>query len=194
MKPRIFAAVFAVVFLTIPPAWCQSDWPMYGHDDGSTRYSPLKQVNISNVQNLTLAWTYHMKKEGPRPQKMGPAGRGGGRRLSEATPIMVNDTLYLPTPYSSIVALSPETGEEIWTYKLEKGRPASRGVSYWPGDKITPASILMWNQRWTAFISGRENRKAYSQLRHGWICRPKGGRGQRLSACAIRYELAAEYL
>ncbi len=115
---------------------------MYGHDDASTRYSPLTQVNTSNVQDLTLAWTYHMKKEGPRPQKMGPAGRGGGRRLSEATPIMVNDTLYLPTPYNTIVAINPETGDEIWTYKLEKGRPGSRGVSYWPGDKSTPASIL----------------------------------------------------
>jgi glucose dehydrogenase/cytochrome c5 len=115
---------------------------MYGHDDASTRYSPLTQVNTSNVKDLTLAWTYHMKKEGPRPQKMGPAGRGGGRRLSEATPIMVNDTLYLPTPYNTILALNPETGDEIWTYKLEKGRPGSRGVSYWPGDKSTPASIL----------------------------------------------------
>jgi len=115
---------------------------MYGHDDASTRYSPLTQVNTSNVQDLTLAWTYHMKKEGPRPQKMGPASRGGGRRLSEATPLMVNNTLYLPTPYNSIVALNPETGEEIWTYKFEKGRPSPRGVSYWPGDKTTPASIL----------------------------------------------------
>jgi glucose dehydrogenase len=115
---------------------------MYGHDDGSTRYSPLKQVNSDNVQHLTLAWTYHLKKEGPRPQKMGPAGRGGGRRLSEATPIMVNDTLYLPTPYATIIALNPETGEEIWSYKFDKGRPTSRGVSYWPGDKNTPASIL----------------------------------------------------
>jgi glucose dehydrogenase len=115
---------------------------MYGHDEGSTRYSPLKQVNTDNVQHLTLAWTYHLKTVGPRPEKMGPAGRGGGRRLSEATPIMVNDTLYLPTPYLTIVALNPETGEEIWTYKFDKGRPAPRGVSYWPGDKITPASIL----------------------------------------------------
>jgi glucose dehydrogenase/cytochrome c5 len=142
LKPRILAAVFGVVFLTLSPAWCQSDWPMYGHDEASTRYSPLKQVNTDNVQHLTLAWTYHLKTVGPRPEKMGPAGRGGGRRLSEATPIMVNDTLYLPTPYLTIVALNPETGEEIWSYKFDKGRPGPRGVSYWPGDKITPASIL----------------------------------------------------
>jgi glucose dehydrogenase len=142
LKPRILVAISGVVLLTISPAWCQSDWPMYGHDDASTRYSPLKQINTGNVQNLTLAWTYHLNKTGPRPQKMGAPGRGGGRRLSEATPIVVNDTLYMPTPYGSIIALRPETGEEIWTYKFTKGRPASRGVAYWPGDKTTPASIL----------------------------------------------------
>ncbi len=115
---------------------------MYGHDDGSTRHSPLDQVNTGNVQNLTLAWTYHLKRNGPRPQTSGPASRGGGRRSSQATPIVVNDVMYLPTPYATIVALQPETGEEIWTYKLEKGRPAPRGVSYWPGDKTTPPSIV----------------------------------------------------
>jgi glucose dehydrogenase/cytochrome c5 len=115
---------------------------MYGHDDGGMRYSPLTEINTGNVQTLVPAWTYHMKKEGPRPEHMGPPSRGGGRRLSEATPIMVNDMLYLPTPYSTIVALNPETGEEIWTYTFTKGRPGPRGVSYWPGDARTPASIF----------------------------------------------------
>jgi glucose dehydrogenase len=115
---------------------------MYGHDDAGTRFSPLKQMNTGNVQNLVLAWTYHMKKVGPRPQQMGPPSRGGGRRLSEATPIMVGGMLYMPTPYNTIVALDPETGDEIWTYSFQKGRPAPRGVSYWAGDKTTPASIL----------------------------------------------------
>ena len=36
------------------------DWPMYGHDGGSTRYSPLTQVNLDNVSKLTRAWTFHM--------------------------------------------------------------------------------------------------------------------------------------
>jgi glucose dehydrogenase len=83
-----------------------------------------------------------MRKDGPRPVKSGPASRGGGRRASEATPIVVDDTLYMPTPYATIVALNPETGEEIWTYKLDHGRAGARGVSYWPGDKTTPASLF----------------------------------------------------
>src|ERR1700730_19137976 len=71
------------------PLWCQSDWPMFGHDESSTRYSPLNQINTQNVQNLARVWTYHMKKEGPRPLSAGAASRGGGRDTSPPPPIMV---------------------------------------------------------------------------------------------------------
>jgi len=138
----LLAAVLCLIPASALPALCQSDWPMYGHDPESTRYSPLKQINTQNVQNLTPAWTYHLTKDGPRPKKSGPVGRGGGRRSSQATPIMVNGVLYMPTPYGTVIALDPETGKEIWVHKLEHGRPAGRGVAYWPGDKKTPASIL----------------------------------------------------
>ncbi|HZR59313.1 MAG TPA: pyrroloquinoline quinone-dependent dehydrogenase [Terriglobales bacterium] len=142
MRFALLAAVLCLIPASALPALCQSDWPMYGHDPESTRYSPLKQINTQNVQNLTPAWTYHLTKDGPRPKKSGPVGRGGGRRSSQATPIMVNGVLYMPTPYGTVIALDPETGKEIWVHKLEHGRPAGRGVAYWPGDKKTPASIL----------------------------------------------------
>jgi glucose dehydrogenase len=128
--------------LSVSSVQAQSDWPMYGHDYGSTRYSPLKQINTQNVQHLAPAWTYHMNKTGVRMTSAGRVGRGGGRRSSQATPIVINDVMYLPTPYNSVVALAPETGKELWSYKLLHGRPAGRGVAYWPGDKRTPASII----------------------------------------------------
>jgi glucose dehydrogenase len=145
-QPLRLAALAAVFFflitIPVPHAWSQSDWPMYGHDDASTRYSPLDQINTGNVQKLAPAWTYHMKKDGPQSHLAGAVGRGGGRRSSEATPIVVGGTMYLPTPYSTVVALDPETGKELWSYKLPHGRPAGRGVAYWPGDAKTRASIL----------------------------------------------------
>ena len=72
----------------------------------------------------------------------GAVGRGGGRRSSQATPIVVKGKLYLPTPYGTVIALDPETGNELWSYKMDHGRPAGRGVAYWPGDAKTPPSIL----------------------------------------------------
>jgi glucose dehydrogenase len=137
-----FAAVLGSLILPALPASGQTDWPMFSHDYASTRYSPLKQINTQNVQHLATAWTYHMKKDGPQSKAAGAVSRGGGRHSSEATPIVVNDVMYLPTPYSTVVALDPETGKELWVYKLEHGRPAGRGVAYWPGDAKTPASIL----------------------------------------------------
>src|SRR5580700_8331035 len=137
-----FTAVLCSLILPALPALGQTDWPMFGHDYASTRYSPLKQINTQNVQHLAPAWTYRMKKDGPQSRSAGAVSRGGGRHSSEATPIVVNGVMYLPTPYGTVVALDPETGKELWTYKLDTGRPAQRAVSYWPGDKRTPASIL----------------------------------------------------
>jgi glucose dehydrogenase len=138
---KLAAAVLGAA-CSLAPAWSQSDWPVYGHDQSSTRYSPLQQVNVQNVQNLTRAWTYHLKKDGPRPLSAGSVSKGGGRRSSEATPIMVNGKLYMPTPYGTVIALDPVTGVEAWSYKLDHGRPAGRGVAYWHGDQQTAPSIL----------------------------------------------------
>lgn len=137
-------SVLAVILLSIftLPAWSQSDWPMYGHDGGSTRFSPLKQINTGNVKTLVQAWTYHLQKEGTQSHAAGSPGRGGGRRSSQATPIVVKGKMYMPTPFGTIIALEPETGKELWSYKLTHGQPARRGVAYWPGDSKTPASIL----------------------------------------------------
>jgi glucose dehydrogenase len=115
---------------------------MYGHDPGSTRFSPLEQINKENVKGLVPVWTYHMNPAGQQTHSAGPVGHGGGRRSSQATPIMVNGLMYLPTPYNTVVALDPESGKEVWSYKLPHGRPAGRGVAYWAGDAKTPASIL----------------------------------------------------
>ncbi|MBV9772013.1 MAG: pyrroloquinoline quinone-dependent dehydrogenase [Bryobacterales bacterium] len=109
------------------------DWPSYNHDMASTRYSPLKQINTKNVAELKSAWTFSLKGEAP-PPRFG----GGG---SEATPIVVNGVMYV-TASSRVVALDAVTGKEIWSYTLTTGRPSTRGVAYWPGDKENPPRII----------------------------------------------------
>ncbi|HTM14894.1 MAG TPA: hypothetical protein VL127_18360, partial [Bryobacteraceae bacterium] len=56
--------VLAVLGVVMPVLHAQNDWPGYGHDPGGQRYSPLKQINASNVAKLAPAWSYEMKKEG----------------------------------------------------------------------------------------------------------------------------------
>lgn len=108
------------------------DWPSYGRDAGGSRYSPLKQINPQNVRNLKLAWTY----------RTGEAGSSSPLRKKaafEATPILIDNTLYLSTPYNRVIALDPTTGGERWVYdpqvNLAKrySEVTSRGVATWSG-------------------------------------------------------------
>ncbi len=109
------------------PALRKSDWPAYGRDPGGTRYSPLDQINTTNVQRLQRAWVYHTGEPG---------------RAFEVTPIVVDGVLYFATQNQKIVALDPETGREIWKFDPKSSAREIRGVTYWPGDRQTAARIL----------------------------------------------------
>ena len=105
-------------------AQTSQDWPTYAGDLAGTRYSKLTQINTANVAQLAPAWTYALGAPG-----------------SEATPIVVNGRMYLPSG-DSVVALDAETGQEIWKYSVGAGGATSRGVAYWPGDETNPPRIL----------------------------------------------------
>ena len=139
MKRPLFIAL-----LTCTPLMAQSksDWPMFGHDSGSTRYSELNQISPSNVRSLRRAWTVHLKSLTSVSSSTSTTAAPRFSRISQATPIVVDGVMYLPTPYSTVVALDADTGKEVWTYVLAKGQPSSRGVAYWAGDKKTPPSII----------------------------------------------------
>ncbi len=142
LRPRrsLIPALIALAF-TPTRGQAQTDWPTYGHDPGSMRYSPLKQIDSSNVGKLTRAWTYHMGAQAP--VSAGSTGQQrAGRKGSEATPIVAAGMMFVPTPYNAIVALEPETGKEIWKYELHGGAPSLRGVEYWPGDAQSVARIF----------------------------------------------------
>lgn len=119
-----------------------AEWPTYGHDAGGMRYSPLTTITPANVARLAVAWTYHLKPDGDA----GPAGRAGSNfAASEATPLIVNGTMFLASPYGRVVALDAVTGKERWVYVLPNGlgNPATRGVEYFPGDANTPPQIVV---------------------------------------------------
>ena len=118
-----------------------SDWPMYRHDYAGTGYSPLSQINTGNVSRLGDAWSYSLQS-GTAPS---PPGQGGGPN-SQATPIVVSGSMYLPTA-NSVVALEPDTGTERWRHVVSDGVPSRRGVAYWTGDGATPRIIFTAGRR-----------------------------------------------
>ena len=115
------------------------DWPSYGGDNGSRKYSALDQINSSNVGRLETAWEWdsvdnatvanNIEQENFRAM---PAG-------FKATPIVIDGIMYIPTSFGRVVALDAASGEEKWVFDTaawETGRPPnlgynSRGVAYW---------------------------------------------------------------
>ena len=115
----------------------QADWPLYAHDAAAQRYSPLAQINRKNVAKLKLAWQY-----GVDPRGIDLSAGTRALTSTEAVPIVVGGVLYTPTVHHTIVALDPETGQEIWKYELGQTAAPLRGVTYWQGDRQSPAQIL----------------------------------------------------
>jgi quinoprotein glucose dehydrogenase len=107
-----------------------ADWPYYGRDPHGTRYTPLDQINPENVRYLKAAWEYHTGD-------FSDGSDGRPETTFQATPILVDDMLYLATVYGRVIALNPETGAEIWKYDpgvdatVKRGEFANRGVAYW---------------------------------------------------------------
>ena len=103
---------FFLLFSFTPSSKAQ-DWPVYGGDPGGMKYSSLNQIDRSNVAELELAWTWSTD-EAPIPEAArASANQPVGPGVFQATPIVVNDTMYLSTPYSRVVALDGNTGREI---------------------------------------------------------------------------------
>jgi quinoprotein glucose dehydrogenase len=142
-----------------------NEWPTYGHDPGGQRFSPLTQINAANVSQLQVAWVYHMRPPVAAPPPAAaeagrgadaagvpaapPQGRGRGRgrggsgfAVAQVTPLVINGTMYITTPYGRVVALDSTTGKELWAYQVPNSVPTSKGAEYWAGDAKTPPQIV----------------------------------------------------
>jgi glucose dehydrogenase len=93
------------------------DWPWYGRDPGAQRYSPLTQITPRNVATLEQVWSFDT-----------------GDTNLQVTPIVVDGLMYL-TGGTSIFALEPETGKQVWRFDAQN-KVARRGVAYWAGDGV----------------------------------------------------------
>ncbi len=131
-------AIVVFASIVVPGLYGQSEWRAYGYDQNGQRYSPLAQINTKNVSKLKLAWQYGVDASAYDPNPANRVLTG-----TEAVPIMVGGMLYTPTVHHSIVALKPDSGEEIWKYDLGKASGTLRGVTYWQGDKDNPPRIFV---------------------------------------------------
>jgi quinoprotein glucose dehydrogenase len=92
------------------------DWRVYGGNSGATHYSPLKQINRSNVKQLELAWSYD-------------TGETGGLQTS---PLEVSGMLFGISPSQKVFAVDAATGQLKWKFESGiVGTQPVRGLAYW---------------------------------------------------------------
>jgi len=137
---RVFSWVSGVMLMTCWLLWAalplaaqlgtkNGEWPSYGGDVTSHRYSPLDQINANNFSKLQVAWRFKTDNLGPKPEAN-----------LEGTPLMVKGVLYATAgTRRTVVALDPATGELLWKYSENEGargtaaprQLSGRGLAYW---------------------------------------------------------------
>jgi len=120
MKSVLF--VFIIILLSCKEKNTNT-WSMYKADAASTSYSPLDQLNTSNVGQLKAAWTFTFNDS-----------KDGISRGSQCNPIIIDDVMYVASLQRTIFALDASSGKQIWSFDPfygAKGGGSFRGVTYW---------------------------------------------------------------
>ena len=114
------------------------EWRSYGGDAGSTKYSPLDQIDASNFGDLEVAWRWQSADAALDLDGLRERIPRLGIRMFQATPLMAGGVLYLSTALHQVAAVDAGTGETIWVHDPQiylRGRPThfnnSRGVAWW---------------------------------------------------------------
>jgi PQQ-dependent dehydrogenase (methanol/ethanol family) len=113
----------------------KEDWISYNRDWAETRFSPLDQINATNVAKLGLAWSFDIPNVGD-----------GNRQ--EATHLVANGVLYSIAPWSVVYAVDARTGKELWRSdpqvdqaligsRICCGR-VNRGIALYEGKVLAP--------------------------------------------------------
>ena len=149
------------------------DWPNYGNDPGGMRYSTLTQINRETVAKLKVAWAFHTGD-------IADGNDGYKRSGFETTPILVDGTLFLTTPFNRVIALDPATGTQRWAYDPNIDRSLdygdgliNRGVATWldsskSPDATMPTQNIRSNPRCPADRPRCGDRQTLHRLRRSW--------------------------
>lgn len=156
------------------------EWPTYGGDLASTKYSPLADITGDNISRLRVAWTApspdaHLSVTTPDGGEWAGSPNDIFAELTrldvsrwraaepplianfKATPLMVGGLLFLNTPTSVGAAYDAATGRPRWTFNPK---------SYEAG---TTTMSLRWNQRGVAYWSDGTDARVYWGTGDGYL-------------------------
>lgn len=186
-RARLICGITATVGLTAAtPTAAQhgapdsGEWRTYGGDLGSTKYSPLDQIDASNFADLEIAWRWQssdavmsmttpnggewsarsdvifeaLNQEDPDRWR---DGQPPYLNNLKATPLMAAGRMYINMPTSAGAAIDAATGETLWVYNPK---------TYEAG---TTTMSARWNQRGVAYWSDGEAERVYWGTGNGYL-------------------------
>jgi quinoprotein glucose dehydrogenase len=168
---RKTAALLAVL-ITATLHGQEIGWTANGRDPEGTRYLPASVITRENVSRLEVAWTYRTGEADSRFATRKPTA-------FEATPLVIEGTMYVGTPLGRVIALDAATGKERWTFdpgiarNITYGDFASRGVSTW----LDPAAAPDAACRRRIFVATPESQLYAIDARDGRACPGFGRQG-----------------
>ena len=107
-----------------------ANWMLPGRDYGNQRFSPLAEIDVSNVKRLVPQWIYQT----------------GYAATFQTSPLVADGVMYLTAPFSHVMAVDAKTGREIWRYEHKSTQkklccgPANRGAALGYG-KVFVATV-----------------------------------------------------
>jgi len=120
----------AAALIALPLLGQDAEWHHWGGDPGGTKYSSLDEINKENVGKLQVAWTYDTGD-------FSDGTKYPSRSAFEASPLVIDGVMYVPTVFHRLLALDPESGEKLWEFDPKFDRTqrvnlyTSRGVAHW---------------------------------------------------------------
>jgi quinoprotein glucose dehydrogenase len=169
---RRLAGLLTLVAFAGGPA---AAWDYWGGDAGGTRFSRLDQITPANVGNLVRAWEYRTGDLANRPPE------AMKRTKFEATPLFVEDSLIVCSPFNEVIALDPGTGAQKWRFdpKISNAqRPGNRfncrGVAHWVDDRAADGAAC----RSRIFMGTNDARLIALDARTGVPCADFGNNGE----------------
>ncbi len=170
---RLSAVIVLAIVATGSMQRPDGDWRSFGRDPGAQRFSPLRQIDRTNVSRLAQAWSFDAAGE----RRNTTSGGSPARLNLQLTPLVVDGTMYI-TAGSAILALEPETGTVIWRW--DAGAEVSRrGVAFWPGNGKRPAAVVLRGGRRADGRRRREDRTRRDRVRQRRIRRSEAGHPRR---------------
>src|SRR2546425_1429006 len=148
------------------------EWSATGRVVRGSRYTPASQITRTNVGRLAVAWTYRTGETDPR-------FKTDKATAFEATPLVVDGTMYIGTPLGRVIALDPASGRERWVFDPEIRRDvsygdfASRGVSTWLDDSAPAGAVC----RRRIFVATAQSQLFALDSRDGRPCAAFGRSG-----------------